>query len=59
MIMAKGVKKLNPTGRGKATRPIVRQKYNEQAIADQQLKIEEKRRLTTKGPHTGDNSSFK
>lgn len=57
--MAKGVKKLNPTGRGKATRPIVRQKYNEQAIADQQLKIEEKRRLTTKGPHTGDNSSFK
>lgn len=56
--MAKGVTKMNPTGRGKATRPIVRQKYNEQAIADKQLKADEKLKLSTKGPHTGSNDSF-
>ncbi|ABD58420.1 gp4 [Mycobacterium phage PLot] len=54
--MAKGVKKLP---KRKGTNPIPRDKWNSDDIARRQLEQDQKLHLTTKGPHTGTNDSFK
>lgn len=45
-------------GKHKATRPIDRQTDNSTDIANKDFMADEKRKLATKGPHTGTNETF-